>query len=359
MAENTDRVTEIVSARVTELAEPAVPFEKVDITHLNGTQRTAIFMMYLDEPVARDLFGEFSEAEIRKIGEAIANLDHVEADVVQTVIAEFARELGQSLSFAQGDAYLRSVLPNVLGKDRAHKMLRSMEQVSKESFQSRFGHMQPGALAARLCKEHPQTIAVACSVLGPELAAAVIGSFEPGIQIEVALRLARLTQFPVELLEDIEALLGDTVDGRMTTITADGAQLVADVMNKLSNENREELLAGLSQRDEGIASDISRQMFSFDLLCTCDDKGIQNLLKEVERKDLATALKGADKETKDKFYDNMSQRAGEYLKDDMIAMGPVRVSEVEAAQQQLIALALRLEEEGKLIFMGSGEAVVE
>jgi flagellar motor switch protein FliG len=359
MAENNERVTEVVSNRVTEVSEVQIPFEKADISHLSGVERTAIFLMYLDEPVARELFTEFSEGEIRKIGEAIAHLDHIEANVVQTVIAEFARELGQSLNFAQGDAYLRSVLPNVLGKERAHKMLRSMEQVSKESFQSRFGHMQPGALAARLCKEHPQTIAVACSVLGPELAAAVIESFDSEIQVEVALRLARLTQFPVELLEDIEALLGDAVDGRMTTIEADGAQMVADVMNKLANENREEILAGLSQRDESIASEISKQMFSFDLLRSCDDKGIQNLLKEVERKDLATALKGADKETKEKFYDNMSQRASEYLKDDMLAMGPVRVSEVEAAQQQLIALSLRLEEEGKLMFMGAGEAVVE
>ena len=345
--------------RVTEVGDSEAPFTRVDIGHLTGVERTAIFLMYLDEMVARELFEKFNEEEIRKIGEAIARMDHVDANVVQTVIADFARELGQSLSFAQGDAYLRSVLPKVLGKERAHKMLRSMEQVSKESFQSRFSHMQPGALAARLCREHPQTIAVACSVLGPELSASVLSSFEPEIQVDVAVRLARLTHFPVELLEDIEALLGDTVDGRLTTVATDGGQMVADIMNKLANEDREELLAALSQRDEVIASEISRQMFSFELLNSCDDKGIQNLLKEVERKDLATALKGADQATKDKFYDNMSQRVSEYLKDDMIAMGPVRVSEVETAQQQIIALALRLEEEGKLIFMDGGEAVVE
>ena len=344
---------------VTAISDPVVPFEQADIAHLTGVERAAIFMMYLDEDVARRLFSKFSEEEIRQIGGAIARMDHVDANIVQTVIAEFARELGQSLSFAQGDAYLRSVLPNVLGKERAHRMLRSMEQVSRESFQSRFSHMQPGALAARLCREHPQTIAVACSVLGPELSASVLSAFEPELQVQVALRLARLTHFPVELLEDIEALLGDTVDTRLTTVATDGGQMVAEMMNKLTNEDREELLASLSQRDEAIASEISRQMFTFELLCTCDDKGIQNLLKEVERKDLATALKGADKATKDKFYENMSQRAAEYLKDDMEAMGPTRVSEVEAAQQQIIAIALRLEEEGKLVFMGSGEALVE
>lgn len=358
MANDNKRVTELATGA--DSMEPTPPpFERVDISHLSGTQRAAIFMMYLDEPVAREIFGVLSEAEIRKVGEVIVELEHVEADVVQTVIAEFAGEIGKSLNFAQGEAYIRSVLPNVLGEERAHRMLRSIEGVSKESFQSRFGHMHPGALAARLCKEHPQTIAVACSVLGSDVAAQVIEAFEPEIQVEVTLRLARLKQFPVELLEDIEALLGDTVEAPMTTIDADGAQMVADLMNKLGNENREELLAALSKRDEGIAGDISKSMFSFELLNTCDDKGIQNLLKEVERKDLATALKGAEQETRDKFYENMSQRASEYLRDDMIAMGPVRKSEVDVAQQQLIALALRLEEEGKLIFMGGGEAMVE
>jgi flagellar motor switch protein FliG len=147
--------------------------------------------------------------------------------------------------------------------------------------------------------------------------------------------------------------------GEVHHALTDGSQVVADTVNQLGNDQREALMAAVARKDEDIASEISKQMFSFDMLCNADSRGIQNLLKEVERKDLAMSLKAADEETRALFFGNMSERAAGYLKDDMEAMGPVRLSEVEAAQQQIIALALRLEEEGKLIFMGSGEAVVE
>ncbi len=338
-------------------------FRQLDTSHLTGAEKAAILVMYLDEVTVRQLFGELRDTEIRQVGEAISGMDHVQPDVVQAIIAEFAADMSASLYLqSQGDAYLKAVFPAVLGKDRAHRLLRSIEPVSRQDFQKRFSHIQPGSLAARLEKEHPQTIAVACAVLGSELTAQVLTCFELDLQVDVMLRLVRLKRFPVELLEDIEALLGDAEETQLTAlhnIEADGSKLVAETIGALQGEDKDELLAALSARDESIAGEVTRQMFSFDLLTTADDKGVQNLLKEVERKELALGLKGADEETRVKFFDNMSDRAAEYLKDDMEAMGPVRLSEVEAAQQQIIARALRLEEEGKLIFLGGGEAVVE
>ncbi len=347
------------------MSNPTSPssMKRVDTSHLSGAQKAAILVMYLDEAVVRDIFGRLAEEEIRRIGEAISRLDHVEPDLVQTVIAEFAGDLSASLYLqSQGNTYLRSVFPAVLGPERAHKMLRSIEPVSRVGFRQRFARMQPGALAARLRKEHPQTIAVACAVLGSELSSAIMPSFELDMQVDVVMRMAKLKRFPVELLEDIEALLGYGDEERadeLHNIDADGSRLVAETINNLHGDCKDELLAALSQKDENIAGELSRQMFSFDILTTADAKGVQNLLKEVERKDLALALKGADEPTREKFYSNMSERAADYLRDDMEAMGPVRLSEVETAQQQIIALSLRLEEEGKLIFLGGGEAVVE
>ena len=336
---------------------------KVDTSYLTGAEKAAILIMYLDENTVRDLFSQFREAEIRRVGEAISRLDHVEPELVQAVISEFAADMSASLYLqAQGDTYLKSVFPAVLGQERAHRLLRSIEPVSRVDFQKRFSRVQPGSLAARLRKEHPQTIAVACAVLGSDLTAQILPSFDMVLQVDVVLRMAKLQRFPVELLEDIEALLGDAEeqDGQaLHNIDADGSRLVAETINALHGEQKDELLSALSLKDEGIAGEVSRQMFSFDILCTADAKGIQNLLKEVERKELAMSLKGADQPTRDKFYSNMSERAADYLKDDMEAMGPVRLSEVESSQQQIIALALRLEEEGKLIFLGGGEAVVE
>ena len=338
-------------------------FRQVDTSHLSGAQKAAILVMYLDEETVRDLFSRFKDTEIRKVGEAISRMDHVQPELVQAVISEFAGDMSASLYLqSQGDAYLKSVFPVVLGEERAHRLLRSIEPVSRQDFQRRFAGVQPGSLAARLQKEHPQTIAVACAVLGSELTAQVLTSFELDLQVDVMLRMARLKRFPVELLEDIEALLGDAEEEQgvaLHNIDTDGSRLVAETIGALHGEEKDELLAALSAKDENIAGEVSRQMFSFDILTTADAKGIQNLLKEVERKELAMGLKGADETTRQQFYGNMSERAADYLKDDMEAMGPVRLSEVEGAQQQIIALALRLEEEGKLIFLGGGEAVVE
>ena len=340
----------------------ALPAPRPDTSHLTGPQKAAVLVMYLEEKVVREIFGKLGEDEIRAVGEAIAGMDRVDPDLIQAVIGEFAGDLSKSLYLqSQGNAYLRSVFPQVLGQDRAHRLLRSIEPVSRKGFQKRFGKMQPGALSARLKKEHPQTIAVACAVLGSETTAAVLEGFDLDLQVDVMLRLAKLRQFPLELLEDIEELLGTIEEGgfELHNVEAEGSRLVAETLNSLQGDMKDELLAALSQRDEALAGEVSKQMFSFDLMCTADAKGVQNMLKEVERKDLSLALKGADGPTREKFFSNMSERAAQYLADDMEAMGPVRLSEVEEAQQQIIALALRLEEEGKLIFLGGGDAVVE
>jgi len=342
----------------------AIAQRAADLSHLSGAEKTAILVMYLDEASVRSLFERMSEPEIRRIGEAISGLDRIEPEIIQAVIGTFAEDLGRSLYLqAQGRSYLENVFPAVLGEERAHRMLRSIEPVSRQGFKEVLGRIQPGALAARLEKEHPQTVAVACAVLGSELTSALLPNFDLELQVEVMMRMARLSRIPLELLQDIEELLGsiDLDTGTRHTMKADGGKLVADTLNGLKGDTKDELLAALSQRDELLAGEVSRQMFTFDMMGAADAKGIQNLLKEVERKDLALALKGADVKTRESFYGNMSERAAGYLKDDMEAMGPVRLSEVEEAQQQIIALSLRLEEEGKLMFLGAGggEAIVE
>ncbi len=335
----------------------ALTLQAADISHLTGPERVAILVMYVDQETVRSLFERMSEPEIRKIGEAISGLERVEPEIIQAVIGEFADDLGRSLYLrAQGRAYLENVFPEVLGEERAHRMLRSIEPVSRQGFKEVLGRIQPGALAARLEKEHPQTVAVACAVLGSELTAAIVPNFELELQVDVVMRMARLSRIPLELLEDIEELLGsiDLDSGTRHTMKAEGGKLVADTLKGLRGETKDELLAALSQRDEELASEVSRQMFTFEMMKSADAKGVQNLLKEVERKDLAMSLKGADAAVRNVFFSNMSERAAGYLQDDMEAMGPVRLSEVEEVQQQIIALALRLEEEGKLMFLGAG-----
>ncbi len=334
-----------------------------ELQTLTGAQRAAILVMYLDEHTVRDIFSRLNEDEIRRVGEAISTMKRVDPELIQGVIAEFAGDLGRSLYLqAEGSDYLRRVFPAVLGPERAQKMLRSIEPVSRAGFQQLLGRIQPGALAARLRKEHPQTIAVACTVLGSQVAAQLLPGFDIDLQIEVATRMARLKQIPLELLQDIEDLLGQ-IDMETPTrhqLDGEGPKVVADALNALGGTVKDAILNGLAARDEALAAEVSRQLYNFDMLETADNRGIQNLLKEVERKDLATGLKGASPKVREKFFSNMSERAAQYLKDDMEAMGPVRLSDVETVQQQIVALALRLEQEGKLMFIGgTGDKVVE
>jgi flagellar motor switch protein FliG len=341
------------------MPDSALP-EMADISYLTGAERAAIFVMYLEEDVVRELFERLGEDEIRAIGGAISRLERVEPDTVQAVISNFAGDLSRTLYLQhQGDEYLHHVFPSVLGPERARRMLRSIEPVTRNDFRKTFGRLEPGALAARLAKEHPQTIAVACAVLGPEMTGGVLGHFEPELQASCIARLAKLRKIPMELLEDIEELLGrcDGATEPSTTMEADGPSLAADALSSLRDDMKDEVLSILAEIDEELAGEISRRMFSFDLLRSADARGIQRILKGVERRDLALALKGASAAVSEKFFSNMSTRAAGFLKDDMDAMGPVRLADVEAAQEEIMSVALTLEDDGDLMFMEGGDVV--
>jgi flagellar motor switch protein FliG len=341
---------------VTEAHFPAT----TDISHLTGPQRAAIFVMYLEEDVVRQLFEGLGEPEIRAIGQAISELGRVDAATVQAVIAHFAGDLSHTLYLQhQGDEYLHNVFPSVLGAERAKRMLRSIEPVTRNDFRRTFGRLEPGALAARLSKEHPQTIAVACAVLGAEMTSGVIGHFDPQLQATCIARMAKLRKIPMELLEDIEELLGrsDGAAEPVSTMDADGPKLAAEALASLRDDVKDDVLSILAEIDQELAAEISRRMFSFDLLKSADGRGIQRMLKEVERRDLALALKGASPVVSEKFFGNMSTRAAGFLRDDMEAMGPVRLSDVETAQEAIMAIALKLEESGDLMFLEGADVI--
>lgn len=325
---------------------------------LTGAQRAAVFVMYLEEDVVRKLFEGLGEAEIRAIGEAISELGRVDSEMVREVIGDFATDLSQTLNLPHhGDDYLHNVFPSVLGPERARRLLRTIPPVTRNGFRRALGRIDPAALAARLSKEHTQTIAVACAVLGSETTSAVVTHFEPELQATVIARLARLERIPMDQLEDIEDLLGAEGPTEQVLMDADGPRLAAEALGGLREDLKDEVLAALADMDEDLASDISRRMFSFDLLLSADSRGLQRILKEVERNDLALALKGASDEIAACFFTNMSERAAMFLRDDMEAMGAVRLSDVEKAQEAIMVVALRLEESGDLMFLEGADVI--
>jgi flagellar motor switch protein FliG len=327
---------------------------------LTGPQKAAVLVMYLDEAAVRELFARMDDDAIRRVGAAISEIPRIDPEAIEQIVAEFASDLQRTMFLKErGSDYLKTVFPAVLGPERAERMLRSIEPVSRGGLQKALSRIQPGALAARLKKEHPQTVAVACAVIGPAAAGALLAHWDEDARVALLQRMAAIDRVPLELLADLKELIGaPEPQGSEHTLQSDGARLVADVLASMDGKERNAALAALKARDAELAAEVQRRMYRFELLRGADDRGIQHLLKEVDRKDLALALKGADPVTRAVFFRNISERAAAYLGDDMEAMGPVRMSDVEAAQQRIVAAALKLEESGRLMLAAASDAVV-
>lgn len=331
-----------------------------DEVHLSPLQKAAILFMYLDEETVRTLFGELDEEEIRRVGTAIAHLPEVRPDVIQQVVIEFCQELAAEAWLpAQGRDYLVRIFPKVVGEERAREIVRGIGGLNANRFRQRLQAMAPSALAAVVRREHPQTIAVICAIVGPQAASGLLAQLDEELRTEVFFRLATLKKIPVEVLSEIEEVLDERFPDQSSPMPQlEGTQLAADALKRMDKEAKEGILANLGQYSAELAGEITKSMFGFSALSQADDRGIQNLLKEVQRRDLTLALKAADDEIKDRFFRNMSDRAAQFLKDDLAVLGPVRLKDVEEAQQAIVAVALRLEEDGKLVFLGSSNDVV-
>lgn len=327
---------------------------------LSPLQKAAVLCMYLDEATVRSIFGQLDEDEVRRLGAAIAHLPEVRPDVIQQVVIDFCQELAAETWLPhQGRDYLTRVFPRIVGEERARELISGIEGMNATRFKHRLTALPPSAVAAIVSREHPQTIAVICAIVGPQFAAGILDHLDEELRTEVFFRLATLKKIPIEVLSEIEEALSERFPARTAPMPQlEGTQLAADALKRMDKEAKEGILANLGQYNADLAGEITKSMFGFSALATADDRGIQNLLKEVQRRDLTLALKAADDEMKEKFFRNMSDRAAQFLRDDLAVLGPVRLKDVEEAQQAIVSVALRLEEEGKLVFLGSSKDVV-
>jgi len=331
-----------------------------DLVQLSPLQKAAVLCMYLDEETVRLIFGELEEDEIRRVGAAIAHLPEIRPETIQQVVFEFCNELAAETWLpSQGRDYLMRVFPRVIGEERAQDIVRGIDGMNLNRFRQRLTSLSPQALAAIVRREHPQTIAVICALVGPQAAARILDHLDEEMRTEVFFRMASLRKIPVEVLSEIEDALSERFPAKASPMPQlEGTQLAADALKRMEKEAKEGILASLGQYSADLAGEITKSMFGFSALAAADDRGVQALLKEVQRKDLTLALKAAEDEVKDKFFKNMSDRAAQFLRDDLAVMGPARLKDVEESQQAIVAIALRLEEEGKLVFLGASDGVV-
>jgi len=312
-----------------------------------------IFLLSLDESLATQLLSQLDEGEIRKAKEILEKLGHVPPDSLKTVHDEFLVALErQSVVVRGGGDHFRRLTTRAFGPERAAKML----QDKKSDTSTALGRIDTITLAGFLGEEHPQTVAAILAHLEPERAAEVLGKLGEDLQRDVAGRMSALDSVPRSVLEEAERVLaaGLTPDREVHITAVDGVRRAAAILNRMSPDSSQALLQRLEEVDADQALAIKRAMFTFEDLCALDRRGMQSLLKEVATEQLVIALKTASDELKDKILSAMSKRAAETLKDDLATMGPVKLADVERAQQEIAEIALRLQSEGKLAITSAG-----
>ncbi|MEG3638742.1 flagellar motor switch protein FliG [Magnetococcus sp. PR-3] len=328
---------------------------------LTGKEKAAVFILSLPDDDAKKIMEGMSEDEIREISRTIARLGQMDEETVKAVREEFLSLFeNQSFNVRGGMQKVKDLIFKVMGKEKGRHLLKELQQGPKNTPWEILNEMEPTLVATFLANEHPQSIALIISQLNAEQASFVIDYLAPEVQQEVIYRMAKLGNLPPGALEDIEESLLAELEamgasrGLYTSEGGGGVQKVAELLNLMPRETSDKLLAFLDEEDNPLAEDVRKEMFLFEDLLLMDDKSFQTLLREVSNDELLTALKGTDDRLQEKFFTNMSERAAEMLREDLEMMGPVKVSDVEQAQQAILKVARQLEADGAIVIMGKG-----
>lgn len=339
------------------MAEEATTSEFVDISELQGVRKAAILLLALSQDVASTLMRKLRRESIEEISREIANLDKVPTDVRSAVVREFYNLLlARQFADMGGLTLARALLMKTLPPDEARKIVAQLEhQVHAQPF-SFLQKTETENLLTFLHGEHPQTIALVLSHLPSSMASEILVGLNQDQQIEVVRRIANMDQTSPDVIREVERGLEKRLAGLVSERfeRAGGVRAVAEVLNLAGRASERTIIEGLTETDPELVEDIRRLMFVFEDIMRVDDRGIQSVLKEVDNEELALSLRTASDELKEKIFGNMSERAANLIKEEMEYMGPVRVVDVESAQQKIVDIVRRLEDAGEIVIAGKG-----
>jgi flagellar motor switch protein FliG len=324
-------------------------------------EKAAILLISLGETDAAEILKHMGPKEVQMIGEAMAQLNNVPQSRVESVIGDFMGLVSDQTGIGiNNDIYIRSMLNQALGEEKAKTLLDRILMSTNTSGLDTLRWMEPRQIAEIIRYEHPQIQAVVVAYLEPDAAAGVLGFFDDKQRLDILMRVAALDRIQPQALQELNDILERQFAGASgaSTATLGGVKSAADIMNFIDSSIEAELMESIKESDEHLANTISDLMFVFENLEDVEDMGIQAILREVSTDVLVVALKGADVNLQEKIFRNMSKRAAELLRDDLEAKGPVRVSEVEEAQKEILSTARRLADAGEIILGGGGEAMV-
>ncbi|GAB6389693.1 flagellar motor switch protein FliG [Stutzerimonas marianensis] len=324
---------------------------------MNKVDKAAILLLSLGEADAAQVLRHLGPKEVQKVGTAMAQLRNVQKNQIESVMSEFVEIVGDQTSLGVGsDGYIRKMLTQALGEDKAGGLIDRILLGGNTSGLDSLKWMEPRAVADVIRYEHPQIQAIVVAYLDPDQAGEVLSHFDHKVRLDIVLRVSSLNTVQPAALKELNLILEKQFSGNSNTTRASlgGVKRAADIMNYLDSSVEGQLMDAIREVDEDLSSQIEDLMFVFDNLADVDDRGIQVLLREVSSDVLVMALKGADEAIKEKVFKNMSKRAGELLRDDLEAKGPVRISEVEGAQKEILTIARRMAEAGEIVLGGKG-----
>ncbi len=323
-----------------------------------GLENAAILLMSLGEEEASEVFKHLAPKEVQALGETIAKMKIVKREQVEKVLEMFDKVADQHSTLVNDtDEYVRSVLRKALGEDKANLLLDRILQGSDITSIESLKWMDATSVAELLRNEHPQIIAAILAHLDYDQVSSVLKLFSERGRNEVLIRIATLDGIQPTALKDLNDVLSQILAGgeRMRKSSLGGAKTAAEIINMLGSSVEASALDYIREADADLAQKIMDNMFTFDDLNKIDDKGIQAMLKEVQSESLIVALKGASIELREKIFRNMSSRAAETLREDLETRGPVRLSEVEAEQKEMLKIVRRLVDEGQIVMAGGGD----
>lgn len=329
------------------------------MSEMTGARRVAVFLMSLGEDAAASILQHIDSKEVQLVSQAMGELDKVSWEDVQEVMDQFQTEVASETAYRiKAPGFARRMLTASLGEDQANVVLERIGTNVRDARIEALRWIDPRELAELIKNEHPQIVATVLALMDPEDSGALLTALGEDLAKEVVQRVARISEIPPAAMAHLQDLLEEKGVGTGqklgSAVELKGLNLAADIINNVDSDLEEVLLGAIRDKDPDLAQDVEDLLFIFENLSTLDDRGFQKLLREVSQDLLIPALKGTTPELRERFFNNMSKRASEMLRDDLEVSGPIKLSEVQEAQKEILTVAMRLSEEGTINLGGKG-----
>ncbi len=328
---------------------------------ISKVEQAAILLMSMGEEDAAEILKHMGPKEVQRLGTAMSQLANIEQNTVEVVLGSFLDEVRTLTGLGMGaDSYIRNMLVTALGEDKAHGLIDRILLGGNTTGLDTLKWMEARSVADIIRNEHPQIQAIVIAYLDSDQSAEIMQFFAEKVRLDIMMRVAALDTVQPGALQELNDILEKQFSGNAASQTKamGGYKVAAEIMNNLDSSIEADLMESIKEVDEDLGTQIQDLMFVFDNLREVDDRGIQALLREVSSEILIVALKGADEPLQEKIFKNMSKRAAELLRDDLEAKGPVKISEVEGAQKEILTIARRMADAGEIMLGGGGEQMM-